>query len=179
MEAPRIVYERHMTPEWDARIREGLCLCFPKDREAFINSRSWHGSNPAFCGIIEDAGKVVAHVGVVDRTVRIDDSPVRAAGVMNVFVLPSHRGRRLSDIVTSAAMAEAAGQGFDLGLLFCTRPLVSVYTRMGWSLADNPVVRMESGTECPLPEGNVAMFLAMRRQAISTGAIIRLCGNDW
>ena len=179
MEAPRIVYERDMTPELDAHIREGLCLCFPKDREAFINSRSWHGSNPAFCGIIEDAGKVVAHVGVVDRTVRIDDSPVRAAGVMNVFVLPSHRGRRLSDIVTSAAMAEAAGQGFDLGLLFCTCPLVSVYTRMGWILAENPVFRMESGTECALPEGNVPMFLAMGRQAISTGAIIRLCGNDW
>ena len=179
MEAPRIVDERDMTPQLDARIREGLCLCFPQDREAFAHSRSWHGSNPAFCGIIEDTGKVVAHVGVVDRTVRIDDSPVRAAGIMNVFVLPSHRGLRLSDILMSAAMAEAAGRGFDIGLLFCTRPLVAIYARMGWIAGDNPVLRVEAGAESPLPEGNIPMFLPLHRQAISTSAIIHLCGNDW
>ena len=179
MEAPRIVDERNMTPQLDACIREGLCVCFPKDREAFVNSRSWHGSNPAFCAIIEHAGSVVAHVGVVDRCVRIDESSVRAAGVMNVFVLPSHRGLRLSDIVMAAAMAEAAGRGFDIGLLFCTRPLVAIYARMGWIAGDNPVVCVEAGTEGPLPAGNFPMFFSLSRQAISTGAIIHLCGNDW
>ena len=179
MEAPRIVDERDMTPDLDARIRDGLCICFPNDRDTFSRSRSWHGSHPSFCAIVEDAGEVIAHVGVVDRTVRITDSPVRVAGVMNVFVLPSHQGLRLSDIATAAAMAEAAGRGFDLGLLFCTRPLVGVYGRMGWLLADNPVIRVESGMEYPLPDGNVPMFLPLRRQAISTGAIIHLCGNDW
>lgn len=179
MEAPRIVDERDMVPELDARIRDGLCVCFPNDREAFSQTRSWHGSHPAFSAILEEAGNVVAHVGVVDRTIRIDGSPVRAAGVMNVFVLPSHRGRGLSDVVMSAAMAEAARRGFDLGLLFCTRPLVAIYARMGWILIDNPIVRIETGVECPLPEGNFPMFFTLRRQAVSTGAILHLCGNDW
>lgn len=179
MEAPRIVDEQAMTPDLDARIRAGLCICFPKDRDTFSQSRAWHGSNPAFCAVVEEAGEVIAHVGVVDRTVRIADSPVRVAGVMNVFVLPSRRGLRLSDLATAAAMAEAAKRGFDLGLLFCTQPLVGVYSRMGWILADNPVVRVEGGVEYPLPEGNFPMFLPLRQQAIPTGSIIHLCGNDW
>jgi hypothetical protein len=179
MEAPRIVDEREMTPELDARIRDGLCICFPKDRSTFCHRRSWHGSSPAFCAILDDAGGLVAHAGVVDRTIRIGDSPARAAGIMNVFVLPSHRGLRLSDIVTSAAMAEAARRGFDLGLLFCTRPLATIYARTGWIALDNPVIRIEAGAEFPLPEGNISMFLPLRRQTISTGQIIHLCGNDW
>lgn len=179
MEAPRIVDESEVTPDLDARIRAGLCLCFPKDRDVFAQSRAWHGSNPAFSAILEDAGEVIAHVGVVDRTVRIGNSPTRAAGIMNVFVLPSHRGRRLSDLVMVTAMAQAARRGFDLGLLFCTRPLVSVYARTGWILADNPVVRVEAGRAYPLPEGNLAMLLPLGQKAISTGAIIHLCGNDW
>ncbi len=179
MEALRIVDERDMTPDLCARIRAGLCICFPKDRDTFSQSRSWHGSNPAFCAVIEDAGEVIAHVGVVDRTVRIADSRARVAGVMNVFVLPSRRGLRLSDLATAAAMAEASQRGFDLGLLFCTRPLVAVYGRMGWILADNPIIRVEGGMELPLPEGNVSMFLPLRQQAISTGVIIHLGGNDW
>lgn len=179
METPRIVDERDMTAELDASIRQGLCLCFPKDYGIFSSTRSWHGSSPAFSAMIQQDGRVVAHVGVVDRTVHIADEPARAAGIMNVFVLPQYRGCGLSDQVMSAAMKEAAARQFDLGLLFCIQPLLKVYARTGWIAVDNPVIRTELGQDLPLPEGNQAMIFPLRLQTISTGAVLHLNGNDW
>jgi GNAT superfamily N-acetyltransferase len=176
---PKIVDERDMTRDLDQGIRAGLCASFPKDRGGFSQSRAWHGSHPAFSAVIQQAGRVIAHVGVVDRFVRIGAMPVRVAGVMNVFVLPEYRGHRLADAVLLAAMAEAARRDCDLGLLFCTHGLVPVYARSGWICIDNPVIRIEANQPLPLPEGNVPMVLPLRGEAIPTGAAIDLCGNDW
>ena len=113
----QIIDESSITPDVDAAIRRSLCICFPADVGSFAKTRSWHGSGPTFSVLIEHHGQVIAHVGIVDRTVRFGPTPVRAAGVQNVIVLPAYRGKGLSDAVMTTAVAESRRRGFDLGVL--------------------------------------------------------------
>lgn len=176
---PKIVDECEMTPELDAAIRRSLCACFPADVAVFSETRRWHGSGPLFSAFIKDSGEVIAHVGVVDRMVRFGSSPARAAGIQNVFVLPSYRGRNLSDAVMLAAQEEARARGFDCGLLFCVPRLEKVYARMGWRVIANDVVRVDDdGLEKPIPGKNIGMFLPLSWPQAPPHTI-HLGGNDW
>jgi predicted N-acetyltransferase YhbS len=168
-----------MSPGLDAAIRRSLCICFPPDAAVFSQTRKWHGSGPAFSCLVETGGEIVAHVGVVDRTVRVGTEQIRAAGIQNVFVLPEYRGQHLSDAVMQTAAHETSARGFDIGLLFCIPELEKVYARVGWILVDNPVIRIDDdGVEKPLPGKNVVMYLPLRRTSLPTG-VIHLQGNDW
>lgn len=179
MQQPRVIHERQMTAELDERIRQSLCTCFPAQVEVFSHTRKWHGSAPAFSVIMEHQGRVVAHVGIVDREVKFDHQLVRAAGVQNVFVLPEFRGKHLAETVMNAAADEASQEGYDCGLLFCVPGLAGVYQRTGWLQIPNPVVRVDNdGKEKPLPENNICMFLPLTLTSPPKG-LLHLRGNDW
>jgi predicted N-acetyltransferase YhbS len=174
----RIVDETEMASDLDARIRASLCASFAKDASIFAHTRAWHGSSPAFSVLMEDQGEVIAHLGVVDRSIDIGHVRCRAAGVQNVCVLPTYRGRGLTSALLPVAMAEADKRNYDLGLLFCDPAITGVYARSGWRLADRPVVRQEDGEDKPLPTGNIAMWLPLKLRDLPPGAI-NLRGNDW
>ncbi|GMV98558.1 MAG: GNAT family N-acetyltransferase [Phycisphaerae bacterium] len=176
----RIVPEDQVTAELDAEIRRGLCACFPTDAAAFSTTRAWHGSGPAFSVVLEEGSVVVAHVGVVDRTIDLDGRALRVAGVQNVYVLPEHRGRWLADQVMAAAMNEAGRTGYDCGLLFCVPRLTRLYARQGWRLLEGVDVTClgPTGRDEPLPGQNVAMWYPLRVREL-TGRRMHLCGADW
>lgn len=179
MEQIRIVDESDLSPEEDAAIRHGLCLAFPKDAHVFSQTRAWHGSGPSFSALLESDGAILAHVGVVDRTVRVGDLSFRAAGVQNVYSLPNARGRGLAKKALACAMGAAAERGYDIGLLFCVPELEAYYAGDGWRFAPvEGVVRLEDGRPLPLPKDNIAMFLPFRLDGIPSG-VLHLCGNDW
>ena len=142
--------------------------------------RAWHGCAPAWSVVLEDAsGNLLAHVGIVDRTVSVGRQSYRIGGVQNVFVLPQFRGRGLVDQVMAASMDEARRREFDCGLLFCVPELEKVYGRCGWKkLPEVPVVRVEEGKELPLPGKNIAMSYPLVRGEFP-GGTIHLRGNDW
>lgn len=176
-----IVEEKTMPLELDEKIRHGLVACFPADAEVFSRTRAWHGSAPAWSVLLLDAAHVVAHCGVVERSIRVGDVPLLIGGIQNVFVLPALRGQGLCDIVMRASMSEAMRRGYDCGLLFCTPALEKTYSRVGWkSLGDErEVTRIdESGDEVPIPEKNIAMYHALKRPEFPLGTI-HLQGNDW
>lgn len=179
--AVRVVDERRMPVELDRQIRRVLCVCFPKDEGVFSKTRAWHGCAPAWSVVLEDAaGAILAHVGIVDRTVSVGRQSFRVGGVQNVLVMPEVRGQGLSDRVMTAAQAVMCCQGLDAGLLFCIPKLVGVYARTGWvTMSGLEVVRIdETGSEVPLPEGNVAMWLPIRHAGVPEGRL-HLNGNDW
>ena len=176
----KVVKEEDMTPALDAAIRRGLAVCFPEDAEAFSQTRAWHGSLAAWSVVLEHEGEVIAHAGVVDRTLRVGEREVRVAGVQNVYVLPEFRRRGLTSRLMEKAMTEAAARGFDVGLLFCVPELERVYLRSGWiSLGPRETLRVdETGAEVPLPAKNIAMFHPLRQPNFPHG-LIHLQGNDW
>jgi GNAT superfamily N-acetyltransferase len=180
MEQVTVMDEARMPPETDEAIRRSLCAAFPEKEAAFFAySRAWHGSPPSYSVFLERDRRVVAHAGVVDRVVRIDGTPVRAAGVQNVFVLPESLGGGLSGLVMNAAMREARGRGFDVGMLFCVPQIRKVYSRVGWiDLGEREALRIRDEETLPCPGGNVAMFFPLRMPALP-GGVIHLHGNDW
>jgi GNAT superfamily N-acetyltransferase len=174
-----IVDEAEMSPSLDAAIRERLCLCFPADVAVFGQTRAWHGSRPEFSVVLWEAERVVAHVGVVQRTITVGETPLRVAGVQNVFVLPEYRGQGLSAQVLQAAMTQAADRRFDGGLLFCVPRLEKVYAACGWhGLGVREVVRTEDGRDIPIPDKNIAMFYPIQTPHFPAG-LVHLRGNDW
>ncbi len=175
-----VIDETEMSPELDQSIRDGLCVCFSPDVEVFSKTRTWHGSAPAWSVVMEMDGKVVAHVGIVDRKIRVGDRFLRVAGIQNVFVLPEERGKGLCDAVMDTAMVEAAKRRFDAGLLFCVPELEKVYARVGWKLMPKEdVVRIDdNGAEQKLPAKNIAMFFPLKVKKFPPGTI-HLRGNDW
>ncbi len=176
---PYIVLESQMPAELDQRIRAGLCASFPVDNGVFAHTRAWHGSRPCYTVVMEQGEEVVAHVGVVDRTIRVSDVPLRVAGIQNVFVRPGFRGQGLCDRIMIAAMDEALRLGFDCGLLFCVPKLERVYAATGWkNLGERTVIRVDEGRDVAIPDKNITLYLPLARTGFPDG-IIHLQGNDW
>jgi len=77
-----VVPEENVGADLDARIRDGLCACFPADAGVFSKTRVWHGSVPTWSVVLEAPDKsVVSHAEVVDRTIRVGEIQTRVAGV--------------------------------------------------------------------------------------------------
>ena len=176
----RIVPEAQIDAALDSAIRAGLCESFPSDQATFSRTRAWHGSPPDWTVVLEDDSSVLAHVGVVERTVRVGDESLRVAGVQNVFVLPDFRGEGLCRLVMTTAMSEALRRQLDVGLLFCTESLVTIYSNLDWRRLDQRTILCtdSNGQEVPIPAKNLAMFFPLIRHDFPAGTI-RLQGRDW
>lgn len=176
----KIIHEIEMTDGIDQSVRDGLCRCFPPDKEIFSKSRGWHGSMPVWSVIMEDSGKVVAHVGIIDRVIKAGERQLRAAGIQNVFVLAEYRGQGLSDRIMNASMREAEKLGFDIGLLYCIPGLEKVYAKCGWQLLPKEsIIRIdEHGYAVAIPNKNISMFFPLKVSRFPAGTI-HLQGNDW
>jgi GNAT superfamily N-acetyltransferase len=178
-----IANEQDVSPQQDRSIRAALCECFPADVSVFGVTRAWHGSAPSFSCWLELDQACIAHVGVVDRVIRVGESSnIHVAGIQNVFVVPAYRGRRLIDLLMYSAMAVAHQRSFDQGLLFCVPELESLYQRQGWrKISDRLVTRRDSSannTVVPLPPYNIAMSLPLHQPDFPDGNI-DLQGDDW
>ena len=132
-----LVNERDIGPELDKKIKDSLCLCFPDDRVAFSLSRGWHNSFPAWSLYSEESNRIISHVGVIDRNIRIGDQMVRVAGMQNIFVLPEFRGKGLCDALMKEVTKRAGELGYDYGLLFCIPVIEKVYEQCGWANLPN------------------------------------------
>ena len=175
----RIIDERDMPDRLDGAIRRSLCACFPGDRESFSRTRAWHGSHPAWSVFAEYDGVVIAHAGIVDRTILVGALRVRVGGLQNVFVLPEHRGRGLFRSLMATVHEEAQRRGYELGMLFCSRDIGLLYERVGWRFIERDVTRIDDyGRPQPLPDKNLTMIDPLSRSDLPPGDI-HLQGNDW
>jgi GNAT superfamily N-acetyltransferase len=176
----RIVDEKEAVGVLDQKIRDGLCACFPENVDVFSRTRAWHDSSPAWCVIIEEEDRIIAHCGVVDRTIKAGGISIRIAGIQNVFVPPAWRKKGLSDMVMKKAMEEAGRRNYECGLLFCVPELEKVYGRCGWKLLprENMYRIDENGEVKALPEKNIVMFHPLKIASFPSGDI-SLEGNDW
>jgi predicted N-acetyltransferase YhbS len=174
-----VIPEADITPDTDAAIRALLCVCFPQDEPAFSQSRSWHASDPSFSVVGRLHQRIVAHVGIVVRTIRVGQREVAVAGVQNLCVSPTHRGRGLAQAAMAHALDHARRRGLRFGLLFCVPELVPYYESAGWSRSDATITMLdETGQDSPLPEPNIGMHIAFGDESFPRGDI-HLAGRDW
>ena len=91
--------------------------------------------------LVWEGDRLVAHVGVMERTIRVGGQPLHVAGVYSVMTRPADRGKGYA----SAALREAAtfmkeqlGEAAH-GLLVCIDERLPFYSRLGWQRVDAPV----------------------------------------
>lgn len=86
----------------------------------------------------EEDGRLLAHVRVYERTLRLPDATLAMAGIGNVVTHREHRRRGYNRRVLDSALADAAHRGFAYSLLWTNSPFV--YERHGYGSAPEQVV---------------------------------------
>lgn len=114
---------------------------------------------------IRHTNRLVAHAGLRQLPITIGGTRTQIVGVGGVAVAPDLRGCGLARRVVSAALDHARTMGPRYGLLFCRRPLVPLYQRLGWQALDEGIdVHVEQ------PGGPVIMLLRTMWTPLRDGA---------
>jgi GNAT superfamily N-acetyltransferase len=142
---------------------------------AIVRETRWESPDWSFLAL--DSAELAAFYNIVERTVTIDDVPVRVAGLNNLVTLPAHRGRG----VASRLLRETQEQWFDLlgaecGLLLCADALLPFYSRLGWEKVDARVSYAQP--DGPRAWSAHCMMLDPRRKVASVREI-DLRGLPW
>ena len=122
-------------------------------------------------------GRVVGHVGIIERVVTVDGQPARLGGIGSVATLPERRGHGFA----SAALEEAAvfirdELGVEFGLLVCTEDIVPFYRKLDWEVVEGPTVFDQPGSKVTFPDVTMVLSCTGRRWPRGT---INLCGLPW
>lgn len=168
----RVINESKIDPALDKEIRRGLMICFPDDNDIFSRTRRFHGVISLYSVIIEQNKTVCAHLIIIDRTILINQQPFQIAGIGNVYVLPDHRGKGLSDQILKASMLHAKKIGFDFGLLFASDFSQKVYARNSWKkTGKRKITHTVNGQQTPLPPQTIAMYHPLKTTVFPQGPI--------
>jgi predicted GNAT family N-acyltransferase len=98
--------------------------------------------------IVEEDGRAVAHVGVVQTSVRVAGREISVGGVGGVVSVPEARGRgHVHEGMRRASEFMCEELKVEVGMLFCLERLVAFYARQGWQLIEETVeIEQPSGT---------------------------------
>ena len=126
---------------------------------------------------------MIAHVAVIARDIFVGDDRFRVAGIGNVCVHPSYRGKGMSKKLLEKAMETAAEKGYDFGFLFCKTIIQDIYANLGWRAVAAPdIIRINpSGTEEGFQEWkneDMAMYYPLSQNTFPAG-VIHLKGINW
>ena len=87
---------------------------------------------PEFSWVAEDRGRIVAHLRVFDRTIRLfSGRSLRVAGVGNVITASAARGQGHAGRLLAAMLHDTEREGFAYSLLWTHLP--GLYARYGWA----------------------------------------------
>ncbi len=130
------IHETEMSAADEAQIADLLARCFDSD----FDGRSFFHTRHHLRLVIRDGGKIVAHMAMQFRAVRLGGRLVDVAALAEVATHPDHRGRGLAQRLLQAAIASARDARAQHFLLFGTAGL---YAAAGFAPAHNPLVYVE------------------------------------
>ena len=163
MADPQIAFElldeSNISPALDAELRTFLSGIFPEWGEIFKSRRAWHDAAPVFTALARERGKVVGHVGVVERTITTCwNWRYTVAGFQGVSVAPNRRCIGIARTLLETALAESTRRGYPFAVIFCKEPLVPFYSSLGWRLPEDSMI-MWQDRALPIPmRSNCPMY---------------------
>ena len=107
---------------------------------------------PEHSWVIEDNGRLLAHLRVFDRKVRVGGTELRVAAIGNVITAPDQRGRGLAGQLLEAMLQELPTDGFTYSLLRAYQSVL--YERYGWAPIEEELVQAQIR---PFDSGSVAI----------------------
>lgn len=114
-------------PEWaispadEAQITALLARCFTTD----FDGRSYFKQRHHLRLIVRNEGRIIGHMALLFRAVRLGDRLVDIAGLAEVATDPDHRGKGIAQTLLNAAMVEADASSAEFFLLFGNATLYS------------------------------------------------------
>ena len=129
----------------------------------------WTGSSYDWAAsrIIEDKGRIVAHVGVWTYFTRVGAARLKTGGIGAVLTHADYRKQGLASRCLEACLAAMREQGYDFSVLFGIRDF---YHRFGFTQAWTDPALLADVTA--LPEGP----LELRLESVSLAEV--MCGRD-
>jgi len=122
-------------------------------------------------------GKPVARVGMLQRTITINNKPLLIAGIGFLITEPENRNRGFAGRVMKDAVAFVKKEfKLPFGLLTCKPRLETLYNKMGWITVDesNVYVQPTGNRSC----GGLIMVNECAGVSWPSGKI-DLCGLPW
>ena len=175
-----IIDEIDMSIENDEKIRDGLCISFPEDKDIFGKSRYWNGVVPELSIVLSDENLIIAHIAIVSREIMVgENADLNIFGIQNVYVLPNYRGKGILNSIMYKALEVSTQRAFDCGLLFCLPSLEKVYEKYGWkSLSGQKIFEMDENGNKILKEKGLGMYYPVQVHVFPQGDI-NLMGRSW
>lgn len=168
---PKVQYlpDDRISVAQDYELRELLTTCFRKPQDWIFRERRYFCEPyPHRWVIRDDAGAVVAHIGVHDKRVEAGGRTYRIGGIGEVCVHPRHRKKGYVRLMLQVIHPWMAQHGFDFAVLFGDS---RVYGSSGYRVVNNLFKETEPGKErkpigaamihelsaTPWPEGEVIL----------------------
>ncbi|MGD9526336.1 GNAT family N-acetyltransferase [Pseudonocardia sp.] len=128
-----------------------LARCFPRSRTPFGPGRSWASGRPEVRLLARCGSRVVAHLGVLRRFLRVDAAARLVGDVGLVGVDPSRQGTGLGGelLVRGRALLDELGMPF--GFLTCGHHVSGFYATGGWA-------EVTGGTRMVRADGTVQVY---------------------
>jgi predicted acetyltransferase len=117
-------------------------------------------------------------VEIVERIGTVNGQPVKLGGIGGVTTLPEWRRRGLASIALQRAATFMREElHVEFGLLGCEREMAPFYGRLGWEIADAPLVFDQPSGKTTFADA-VTMVLPCAGKEFPRGTI-DLCGLPW
>src|SRR5215210_2040628 len=94
---------------------------------------------PEHSWVADQDGRLVAHLRIFDRSIRVGAVGLRIAGVGNVITAPDQRGHGYAGQLLRAMLGVIPAEGFAYSLLRAYQP--ALYERHGWAPLDQELTR--------------------------------------
>ncbi|MBM1220489.1 GNAT family N-acetyltransferase [Ponticoccus sp. SC2-23] len=167
------IEEMHLTPELDREIAGLLLTAFDTE----FGGNSFYKQRHHVRLTARDAGRLVGHMALCFRAIRIGDEMVDIVGLGEVSTATDRRGEGIASMLLDRAIAEARETKADFFVLFGTALL---YPAAGFRAVGNPVrfLRIEGGRSIDIEEGPSSdlMVLEMRDRAWPSDLQVDLLG---
>ena len=163
-----------------------LRVCFRNERiEYFIHQTEDDSTHRLHhTRVAEVDGRIVSHVRIFERQMRVRDVTVRVGGIGSVATYPEYEGRGFATALLRDAIERMEGAGHALSFLFTG--LLSFYGRLGWRVIPQTIhtaqpeevsgVSAAGGTSVrPFTSGDLPAVARVYRRATEgkTGAVVR------
>ena len=127
---PEAIHEAELSAPDEAMIANLLTRAFGAD----FDGRSYYKQRPHLRLVIREDGRIVGHMALVMRDIRLGERLCPIAGLAEVATDPERRGAGIASTLLAEAVRRARGSLAQFMVLFGDRPL---YAGHGFVMANN------------------------------------------
>ncbi len=144
----KVIPEEDFPLQLDGQIKEQLTVAFPHSANYLKDNRGWKGTFPLWNVVVFDVDdKPLGYIGVIERTITIEQENFKIFGLQNVYVIEEYRGYGLAQKMLVKIEKEALKRSLDFGLLFCRPHVEPLYLRAGWKPLGRPQIFVTNDQE--------------------------------